>query len=273
MAAEKRSEKLPEYERPPVVEVVCGIAFRSINSLMAPHLGLLWERFKKDYPDCDEVAPLLRQPDMPGEIAMIEAQLVDTPPLARIWFEEPRKNRLIQVQRDRFLHNWKKVRPDDEYPRYRSVINSFRDRLADFRDFLRTELYAEVQLEQQEMSYINHIPVGQGWNDVSEIGRVFPDVMCQPRPAGSLAVSSVNWTASFVLPEDAGRLTVTVRNALRRSNKDPILLCDLTARGPAKGNDEGQMWDWFERTHMAIVQTFEELTNREVQKEYWGRKS
>jgi hypothetical protein len=53
------SHSLPEYHNPPIDEVVCGVLFEPLRSFLLPHFGLLWERFRKEYPKCQEVAPLL----------------------------------------------------------------------------------------------------------------------------------------------------------------------------------------------------------------------
>ena len=55
---EKISKNFPDFKNPPVIEVVCGIHFKSLNNLLAPHLGLLWEKYKSEYPFCQEVAPI-----------------------------------------------------------------------------------------------------------------------------------------------------------------------------------------------------------------------
>lgn len=36
----------PDFENPPVVEVVCGIQFEYLSQLITPHFGLLWEMYK-----------------------------------------------------------------------------------------------------------------------------------------------------------------------------------------------------------------------------------
>ena len=38
--------QLPEYEEPPVIEVVCGIHFEELTSLQAVHLGSLWSKLR-----------------------------------------------------------------------------------------------------------------------------------------------------------------------------------------------------------------------------------
>lgn len=46
--AETSSKTLPDYDRPPVIEVVSGIMFQPIKALAGPYLGVLWEKFKPD---------------------------------------------------------------------------------------------------------------------------------------------------------------------------------------------------------------------------------
>ena len=53
------SKKLPDYSNPPLIEVVCGILFNSIDKLKVPHIGLFWEKIKKDYPLCQEKSPIM----------------------------------------------------------------------------------------------------------------------------------------------------------------------------------------------------------------------
>lgn len=270
---EKVSKGLPDYERPPVIEVVCGILFKSINTLLAPHLGLLWEKYKSDYPICREVPPLAPVIERFGERPRIDLQLADVPPLPRTWFVHKKDNGIIQVQRDRFLHNWKKVRPEDEYPRYPQVIELFKDRLSQFESFLKENELGVIEPRQYEMTYINHIPQGDGWRILKEIGEVFPDFSLRaiehrflPEPEG------INWRTSFVLPDGAGRLHVTIRNAQLHDSGLPVLILDLTVRGIGKDMSPEGMTAWFDTAREWIVCGFADLTGEEVQKKIWRRK-
>ncbi len=82
----------------------------------APHIGLLWEKFRNEYPKMQHAAP----------IANDRSILVDETtgiPLPRVWFISKADNELIQFQVDRFYYNWR--HRGDNYPRYRSVIKKF----------------------------------------------------------------------------------------------------------------------------------------------------
>ena len=108
----EQPKELPEFEKPPVIEVVCGVLFKPLESMLAPHLGVLWDRFKAQYRTCQEVAPLAPIVERFDESPGVELAISDKPPLPRIWFIHESETGIIQVQRDRFLHNWKKVRPE-----------------------------------------------------------------------------------------------------------------------------------------------------------------
>ena len=116
--------------------MVYGTLFKPIHNLLAPHPGLIWEEFKPEYSHCQEVAPLAPTIESFEEKAGPEIQLTDVPPLPRIWFLRD-DGGIIQIQRDRLLHNWRKLKPEDEYPRYSNVIQSFRMALSKFETLLK----------------------------------------------------------------------------------------------------------------------------------------
>ena len=161
------SKHFPDFNNPPVIEVVCGVHFKSINNLLAPHFGLLWEKFKTDYPSCQEVAPLAPVIEQYEGERKIGLDFQEVPPLPRIWFIHKNDNGILQVQRDRFLHNWRKVRPEDEYPRYPKVIEMFKSMLSKFEHFLHENEFDKLVPLQYEMTYINHIWEGEGWSNLS----------------------------------------------------------------------------------------------------------
>ncbi len=112
----KTSEPLPSYKQPPVDEVVCGFRFEPLRHLKVPHIGLLWEKFRNEYPTAQHAVP----------IATDTSFIVDEAtgiPLPRVWFISKADNELIQFQLDRFYYNWR--HRGDDYPRYPSIIKKF----------------------------------------------------------------------------------------------------------------------------------------------------
>lgn len=271
----RTSQDLPDFEKPPVIEVVCGIQFKELRSLLAPHLGLLWEKFKAEYPGCQEVPPLAGTFERFDEGASSKAdiQLSENPPLPRIWFIHTQGNGIVQVQRNRFLHNWKKIRIEDEYPRYGAVISMFRERLATFEDFVEENALGTIEPLQYEMTYMNHIPQGEGWDSMGELGTIFPDFTWRNEKDRFLPqTESISWRTSFALPKRTGRLHVTIRNVQRREDNLPLLLYELTVRGMPADTSRDAMWKWFDLAREWIVRGFEDLTGTDIQTKTWRKK-
>lgn len=264
---------LPDYETPPVIEVVCGILFKPLKTLLAPHFGLLWEKYKPEYPICREVSPLAPVIEQFVEPPSVGLHLTDIPPLPRMWFVHKNDNGIIQVQRDRFLHNWKRATPDDEYPRYPKVIKLFKERLSQFKSFLKENELGVIEPLQYEMTYINHIPQGDGWTKLNEIGSVLPDFTLRTNTHRFLpGPDGINWRTVFPLPNQAGRLHVTIQHGEDRKTGQPLVVLNLTVRGI--GNDKSMegMWPWFDLAREWIVCGFADLTGEEVQKSIWKKK-
>lgn len=266
-------QDLPDYENPPVIEVVCGVLFTPIDALLVPHFGQLWEKFRSDYPHCQEVPPLVPAIERLEEPSPPEASFTEIPPLPRIWFVHTNDTGVIQIQRDRFLHNWRKKRPEDEYPRYHNVIKMFYDRLSDFRSFLAEAKLGTIQPLQYEMTYINHIPQGEGWTTIGEIGRVFPDLSWRSGTQRFLPdLEGFNWRAGFLLPDRAGRLHATIRPVVRRTDLRRILALELTARGMGSDASPEGMRAWFDLARQWIVRGFTDLTSDDIQQKVWRRR-
>ena len=266
-------KSLIDYEKPPLIEVVCGVLFNPISSFLAPHFGLLWEKYKPEYSSCREVAPLTPIIEKFEGAPEVKIEIGEIPPLPRIWFMSEKQNGLIQVQRDRFLHNWRKIHPTDEYPRYHTVIEKFQAYLSVFRTFLDNNDLGKLDLLQYEMTYVNHIPQGEGWEKNEDIRNLFPDFGLRssnnrflPTPEG------MNWRTSFVLPNNAGRLHVTIRQVILREGNRPMILLELTARGIGEFKSSEKIWDWFNLARQWIVFGFVDLTSKEVQKKIWKRR-
>ncbi|MEW6747550.1 MAG: TIGR04255 family protein [Planctomycetota bacterium] len=262
----------PEFLNPPLIEVACGILFKPLSAFVTPYMGLLWREFKSDYPLCREVAPLAPVIEsFDDSKPAFRAELTDIPPMPRSWFIGHNEHAIIQVQRDRFLHNWKKVSPDDQYPRFHQVIDAFRNRLSTFKGFLAKHQLGSLQPLQYEITYVNHIPADT-WQSPVQLGRVLPDFAWRNTPERFLpAAEAVNWRSIFVLPNQVGRLHVSVRTGTRQSDYSPVLLLDLTARGMPSDSSPDTMWSWFDLAHDWIVRAFADLTADDIQRTAWRR--
>jgi uncharacterized protein (TIGR04255 family) len=270
----QESNPLPDYENPPVTEVVCGVLFKSLDRFFLPYLGLLWERFKAEYPECQEVDALLPRIELFQNGQETVNLVQGFVPLPRVWFVHKNGDKVIQVQRDRFLHNWRKRGKEDEYPRYHKIIDLFRECYTLFKTFIADNNIGEITPAQYEMTYVNHIFQSDEWQTLKEIGKILPDFVWHDRQERFLSFAeSLNWHTTFVLPKKLGRLHVTIRNGLRHDDSRPLLLLDLTVRGMAPNNSPEEMWLWFDVAHEWIVRSFADLTGEELQQKVWKRRA
>jgi uncharacterized protein (TIGR04255 family) len=236
---------------------------------------LLWESFQPEYPFFDDVAPIAPKIELFGnQVIESELQLSDIPPLPRVWFVSSDETRIIQIQRDRLIHNWRKLSSDSEYPRYDSLIQAFQDYLSRFDSFLKEAELGQIQPSQYELTYVNQIPQGEAWKTLEDIGKIFPDFTWRvnsqrlfPEP------KSVNWTTIFELPDQIGRLYATLKSVSALQENKSILLFELTVRGIGSHTSCELMKDWFDIAHGWIVGAFADLTSETIQTEIWKRRT
>lgn len=275
LMVEPLSIPLPDYERPPVIEVIYGVQFEPLKEWRTPLIGTLWQAIKDDYPKFKEMpvlAPVLERFDqtIPTEMAALE--LLDGPPLPRLFFLDSNENWVMQVQNDRFLHNWKRMKEEDIYPRFGSVSDRFFVAWEQFFRFLESQEVSAPNITQLEITYINHIPVEKGRTTIEEIEADFLDVCWQKSHDFLPPPETVTWTSSFLLPENKGRLHISLRPAQRRKDKSPVLLLELTARGIPNSTEMASIRSWFAMGREWIVRGFADITRQNVQQERWGRK-
>ena len=112
----------PEYDAPPVIEVVLSFQFEPLAELKAAQFGLLWAQFRKEFPRIEEhppIAPVTENFELSArERFGLQIEMSEIPLLPRTWFLNETGTELIQVQRDRFIHNWRKTDKGQAYPRY-----------------------------------------------------------------------------------------------------------------------------------------------------------
>ncbi|MCH8010952.1 MAG: TIGR04255 family protein [Candidatus Marinimicrobia bacterium] len=257
------SGALPSYKNPPVNEVICGMQFHAPSNLRIPHIGLLWDKFRADYPIIQHAAPVA---SAKGEI------LIDKTigmPLPRVWFINKMDDQLVQFQMDRFYFNWRRRKSD--YPRYNHVIKNFESVLNTIVKFFGEFEFGEFKPIEYELTYINHIPKGQGWNMIDDLPRIFPDFVWKQTKERFLPYpEKVAWQSEFPLPEQTGHLIVTLKQAIRTEDKVPLLVLELKTRGISESTSTGAILKWFDLAHEWIVQSFTDLTTPEIQK-VWER--
>ncbi|RJQ46681.1 MAG: TIGR04255 family protein [Nitrospiraceae bacterium] len=254
---------LPGYKNPPINEVVCGMRFHVPDKFRITHVGLLWDKFRKDYPIIQHAAPVATAK---GEI---HVDMTTGLLLPRVWFISESDDQLIQFQLDRFYYNWR--RRQSEYPRYSHVINNFESILNIIEQYFNEYELGELQPIELELSYINHIPKGQGWDTIDDLSNIFSDFIWKQSSERFLpSPDKITWKAEFLLPEKKGQMVVNLKQATRTEDKVPLFVLELTARSIGGLESKKAIREWFDTAHEWIVCGFTDLTTSEIQK-IWER--
>ncbi|MYL10957.1 MAG: TIGR04255 family protein [Cenarchaeum sp. SB0669_bin_11] len=250
---------LPSYQKPPVVEVVYAVIFSPLPKLTAAHTGIFWKSIEDKFPSVKQTQP----------IGALPRDIWTTVP--RIWYVSEDENTVVQVQNNRFVFNWRKVRADDVYPRFEVVESSFQENFSKFLSFLEEANLGGLDIRSFELSYINHIERMEKLSGPKSARLLFPDFRWQNRRNRFLPMPyHVFWNIQIELA-GTGLLSVDLKSATRNNDGQDIFVLELTASGDGRANENSDMHDWFLRAREGIVRGFADLTNERLQVELWGR--
>ena len=270
----------PEYDLPPVIEVVLSLQFEPLSELAAPQFGLLWSQFRNEFPRIEEhlpIAPVIETFDVPPKDRLgMRVEMSEVPLLPRMWFLNAAGTELIQVQRDRFIHNWRKTDLDQTYPRYEYIRERFRSELSVFTQFLTSEGINKFAINQVEVTYINHIAAGDVWHDHSELHKVISPWPASYSDTFLTQIEDGNILMRYRIADDAGapigRLNVELQSGYRKSDHVPIFVLNLTARGKPQGKGIEGAFSFLDIGREWIVRGFTSITTQEMHR-IWRRTS
>ena len=274
-----RPAELVDFESPPVTEVVLGVQFNSLDRFLSPHLGAVWSEFKQEFPIVEEhpyLPPVFETFGMPASfmIPSMNFQIVTRPEMLRVHFLNRQQTELLQVQRDRFLHNWRKVGSGDDYPRFERMIETFKSGFRKFIAIVDREKLGPVVPNQCEVDYFNQIPIPDGETIWSQLALTFPDRAGNATIEGLGAPEDARFALRYVVPAaDAsalGRVTIAAEPA-RRADGVTIIQFTLTARGKPATADISGVLDFLKNGRVLLNRAFKKLTSPEMQKR-WGKK-
>ena len=263
------------FARPPVEEVVLSVLFNPLDRLLAPHLGEIWQEFKKG-----GFAHIVEQPPLFHAVETFpvldqEAQLRigNVPPLARIWFIHETETEIIQVQRDRFTFNWRKTEPHPVYPGFTAVCEKFEDFYSRFGKVIKNMQIGEVTPLQYELTYIDQLRPRDGWETLDDIGKIY-NLFSHSSQTQSFwfGMEAVNFQSSFPLADLHGWLHVSMGNRIKMPEQTQTLQTDFTVRGFPE-NAEDTMITWFKSARDEIRERFTGMFTEDIQIKEWGRKS
>ena len=270
---------LPEFDNPPVVEVALSVQFDPIANLRTPQIGMLWQEFRDRFPKTEEHPPLEtvieRFGVSPSPKGNARFQVLSALPAPRCWFLNDQGTELVQVQHDRFVHNWRKLGDDDTYPRYDHVRATFEGELKRFGDILTRDGLGELDSNQCELTYVNHIVSGEGWSTHGQLGDIitlfnlqYTDVF---RPQPEECRLAARYVILNTIGEPVGRLHVAVEPVYRSADDVPMFALTLTARGRPLSDGVSGVLEFLDLGRQWIVRTFASITTPKMHA-LWRRK-
>jgi uncharacterized protein (TIGR04255 family) len=263
-AVQLKPKRLPSFKRPPVVEVVCGLQFSPIPEWLTSHYGLFWNEVLAQYPKCQDQPPLgrlkLEDFETPDELS---AGLL--PPLRRVFLIDESDCYLMQLQQNRFLHNWRKLRAENDYPRFEAAYGRFVAQWSRFTGFLHSARLSAPNIEAYELTYVNLITAPDA-KFPRDIGKFLDFYRGFPLASSGAYPRVLNLQIGWPLESETGKLSLSVKHG--KENVEPareVLIAEFSAKGTAR-RDGADMESWFKAAHEAIVCTFEALTTPSAHK-------
>jgi uncharacterized protein (TIGR04255 family) len=263
---------LPDYDDPPVIETVLGVQFAPLPGWGVPHYGLFWNEIRSEY-------PYFRIQDAVPEDPGFSVGLQSTPtariefstggPL-RCWFFDESRTKLVQVQSDRFMHNWIKRASDQPYLHYENVRPIFQRQWEAFLAFLERHEIPRPGMVQCEVTYVNHIQRGAGWSTWGDL----PDVVALWAGKGSSGFlpdpDAVVLQARYPISPQAW-LTVILEPAVRNSDGKEVIQLRLTSTALCKSIKSDDICACLDTGREWIVNGFTDMTTTKMHS-LWKRK-
>ncbi|WP_375482192.1 TIGR04255 family protein [uncultured Jatrophihabitans sp.] len=257
-----------QFLRPPVVEVALSLQSLPVPGVTTAHFGLFWNAYlRDDYPFVQEQPPIMSPPEINEDGSFSPQIFFGAPNFSRHWYLSPDNTRLVQLQQDRLVVNWRRLHTD-VYPRYDVLRAEFVRIQNAWTQFLRDSGFEIYQTTRIEVTYINHLARASvdGRSSVLDIldGTVrphWPTKMGNPR--------DLQLTQTFALGELAkgGSLTVTAGPAVDWTSQ-PVVGLNLVFQASGTNELEACM-DLMDRGHNQIVNSFAQITAADLRDE-WG---
>ena len=252
-----------QFENPPVAEVAFSISFEATPPIYGPLLGLFWANVRDQFSLVVENAPLpvIIEPPVGSAVAAqsMQVEMLDMPPLRRTILSSADGKRLIQIQQDRFILNWKRA-GQTTYSDYASAFKAFHELFASFEKTLLTEGNITLRHTQFELQYVNLIGPDNGLGVVDESQVLIDHARVSnnrflPPPSG------YNWVTSYPLPNNAGRLHTSAQAVVIPGGATRHIRLDIAARGYPVDPVGTTMNAWFDLAHDWITYGFADITS------------
>jgi uncharacterized protein (TIGR04255 family) len=273
-----RPAGLPDFKKPPVVEVAISLQFAPVLKFRTIHAGLLWQHFQDEFPSVEEQGALNPQFETFGPARTVvqqmpQLQLFSTYPVPRYWFIGIDGSELFQIQQDRVVYNWRKVKPDSVYPHYEALREKFELYIGRVEKFFHESNLGEIKPNQGELTYVNQIDILEQHSD-GNFRKIFNNWNAGDFASELGEIEDESFQLRCLLEHPAGhpegRLYISANRGFVLADSRPVINLTLVARGkPRNESLEGGL-SFLDAGRSAIVKSFTAITRKEMHAE-WER--
>ena len=267
----------PKFSKPPVAELALGVQFQPLSSFNSIQAAAWRDRIKTELPKFEE------HPELPDVIedadleqTKVRMQLIAGAAPRRYWFVDANETELIQIQRTRFVYNWRKRADGDQYPTYDVLREKVARQLKSFIEFAAAEGLGDFVPGTCEVTYVNHIAGSGVWTAHGQAAKVFSGLSGRRTGDFLPPAESVGFSETYRIPvegtDKVGRLRVQVDPSFLILDKAPIFRMSLNARVAAKTADRQGVVDALDIGHQWATCGFAALTTPEMHSA-WGKKT
>jgi uncharacterized protein (TIGR04255 family) len=260
------------FLHPPLNEVIFSVQFETsvIDEVVA--LSDFRPTIVGDFPDLQKHPPLLPVSETfdfsPPQVTLKFESITGAMP-QRYWFLSPDQTKIIQVQPDRLLFNWRQVEGSEAYPRYDVLAPEFFAVLQKFLACCSTE-EAGTKVAWVELQYVNAIEVSDDSQTHGQLARILNFLVQDPPTREVLPeVEDTQLQQRFRICDDdgkpRGRLYLSAVPGLRQATEQRAYIVTLLARGrPDSGSIEEGVSGFLATAHRLIVNGFREVTTKDM---------
>ena len=273
--------ELPSFKRPPIGEVALGVQFEDLNGLDARHVGAIADAFKSRFPVYSAQGPLNPQIErfdgLPTGV-QFGFTMVAPPVFPRLWLMKDDGTELVQIQRDRLMHNWRRAAPDTTYPRYAALREQFREDWRLVAGIAAGVNGSELRTTQCEVSYVNLIEQEGVGGNCAYPSDIFSFLGDSSLHAVNSAFENVTYAHSSIVTSKnsgapaRGRFYIELGTGMSNPTGARVFQLSLTVRGaPQAGGLDGAL-AFCDFAHEVIVRSFAELTTPKMHAK-WERQT
>ncbi len=243
------------FENPPIIELVIGVQFE--NSILNNNLIFeYYQKTKDKYPKIQEntiLPSIVEKIEEPTEYNYIPGFN------ARRFFINEIGDRLIQIQPNKLLFNWRKTNDEKEYPNFDRIYHDFIEIYEDLVKFGDLE----PEINQLELTYFDHISLEEFSLDSYYLDDIFKFWNLSEQ------LKHIDCKLVITKPKINGNLNFKVDSAVTKKDNKKVITTESTCRG--KKNEEQSMKDWFNDSHEILLNFFLDITTDNA-KNIWGMK-